>query len=69
MIVTAQPSENAGTYAPSFGALCAAAFEAERERAAAKNTCAKAETDICAQESHGQARLNCFRYPCGKSGL
>ena len=26
-----------GTYAPSFGALCAAAFEAERERAPEKN--------------------------------
>ena len=32
-----EPSENAGTYALSFGALCAVAFEAERERAPAKN--------------------------------
>ena len=26
-----------GTYAPSFGALCAVTFEVERERALAKN--------------------------------
>ena len=32
-----EPSENAGTYALSFGALCAVAFEAERERAPSKN--------------------------------
>ena len=37
MIVTAQPSENAGTYAPSFGALCAATFLTERERPRGKH--------------------------------
>ena len=32
-----RPSKNVGTYAPSFGALCAVTFEVERERAPAKN--------------------------------
>ncbi len=31
------PSENVGTYGPSFGPLCTVTFEVERERAPSKN--------------------------------